>query len=160
MAQWHGIVAKGQLLIAKFPKCAESTGIKVSGKNTEKVNQFYILIFGAGSYSICNVGSCWLLHHFSKRKREINTFSLARIAECMIRYSKKRKNIRTTHYNPLGSFQFGPASGTPRTKEVFFIFIFYLLLAKGYNLVAPLVACPTANAALPRREKDKKYTDE
>ena len=41
-----------------------------------------------------------------------------------------------------------------------FIFIFYLLLAKGYNLVAPLVACPTANAALPRREKDKKYTDE
>ena len=91
--QQHGIVAKGQLLIAKFPKCAKSTGIKVSGKNTQKANHFYILIFGAGSYSICNVGSCWLLHHFSKRKREINTFSLARIAQCRIRYSKKRKKF-------------------------------------------------------------------
>ena len=116
MPQWHGIVAKGQLLIAKFPKCAKSTGIKVSGENTQKVNQFYIFA----------------------RHTTI-------LWEAFKRNLQKKK--------------FGPASGTPKTKEVVFIFIFYLLLEKGYNLVAPLlVACPTANAALPLGAKKIKST--
>ena len=159
------MVAEGQLLIAKFPTCAKSTGIKVSGTNPQKLKQLcnYVILAQGWSYSISNVGFCII---FPKQKGRSIPFRWQGKHNAWSDIPKKGRIFarRTTilweaFKRNLQKNNLDQPVGLQKLRKWFYLY-FSLLLAKGYNLVAPLVACPTANAALPRREKDRKYTDE